>query len=94
MKSIMQKNENECFLCGINQWLEEHHIFGGSNRSLSEKYGLKVKLCHCCHNEPPLGVHHNKASMLQLKQIGQAKFMEYYNKTEDEFRQIFGRNYL
>lgn len=92
-KSIIQ-NEKECFICGATDWLEEHHVFEGANRKLSEKYGLKVWLCHFCHNEPPLGVHHNKARMLKLKQIGQRKFMKYYNKTADEFRVIFGKNYL
>ena len=29
MKSIIQKNYNECYMCGSQQWLEEHHIFGG-----------------------------------------------------------------
>ena len=93
MKSVIQ-NKKECFTCGTTNWLEEHHIFEGANRKLSEKYGIKVFLCHIHHNEPPLGVHHNKENMLMLKKIGQEKFMEYYNKTEDEFRQIFGKNYL
>ena len=92
-KSIIQ-TEKECFICGGQSWLEEHHIFEGANRKLSEKYGLKVWLCHPCHNEPPNGVHHNKEKMIKLKQIGQKAFMEYYNKTEDEFIQIFGKNYL
>ena len=93
MKSIIQ-NEKECFICGTTNWLEEHHIFESFNRKLSEKYGLKVWLCHSHHNEPPFGVHHNKDNMLKLKQVGQKTFMNHYNKTEDEFREVFGRSYL
>ena len=93
MKSIIQKNK-ECFLCNTSQWLEEHHIFEGANRKLSEKYGLKVWLCHSHHNEPPNGVHHNKENMLELKRIGEKCFIEYYNKTADDFIKIFGKNYL
>lgn len=94
MKSIIQKDKNECYMCGSQQWLEEHHIFEGANRKLSEKYGLKVYLCHYCHNEPPRGVHFNKDNMLLLKQQGQIAFMNYYNKTIEEFRAIFGTNKL
>ena len=94
-KSILQPEKERCFLCGSYRWLEEHHIFGGHpNRTLSEKYGLKVYLCHYCHNEPPNGVHYNKNNMLMLRQIAQKKAMEYYGWTVDEFRNIFGKNYI
>ena len=94
-KSILQTEKETCFMCGCRRWLEEHHVFGGNpNRRLSEKYGLKVYLCHYCHNEPPNGVHHNKDNMQTLKQIAQKKAMEYYGWTVDEFRNIFGKNYL
>lgn len=92
-KSIIQ-TEKECFLCGSQIWLEEHHMFGGGNRKLSEKYGLKVYLCHYCHNEPPNGVHFNAENSNYLKETGQKIAMEHYGWTKDEFRQIFGKNYL
>ena len=86
--------ERECYLCGSQNWLERHHIFGGANRTKSEKYDLVVDLCHQCHNEPPLGVHHNKDVMLQLKMYGQKKVMLERGWTVDEFRREFGKNYL
>lgn len=89
MKSILQKNK-ECYFCGRTTWLEEHHIFGAVNRSLSEKYGLKVWLCHNCHNEPPNGVHHNQENNLWLKRTGQKAFESLY---DEDFLKIFGRNY-
>ena len=46
-------------------------VFGGANRSLSEKYGLVVNLCHECHNEPPDGVHFNAENMLALRKWAQ-----------------------
>ena len=33
-----------CWLCGRYGLMEEHHIFSGANRKLSEKYGLKVMM--------------------------------------------------
>lgn len=91
MKSILQ-NEKRCFFCNSSQWLEEHHCFGGANRKLSEKYGLKVWLCHNHHNEPPFGVHHNAENMRKLRAAAQAKFEETH--TREEFMRLFGKNYL
>lgn len=93
-KSILQ-TEKECFICGSRRWLEEHHIYGGHpNRTISERYGLKVYLCHFCHNEPPNGVHYNAANMLKLKQIVQKKAMKHYGWSVEDFIRIFGKNYL
>lgn len=86
--------DDECFLCGSRQWLEVHHVFGGANRKISEKYGLKVKLCHYCHNEPPFGVHHNAERMLELRKQIQQLAMQYYGWSEEEFIEKFGRSYL
>lgn len=93
-KSILQTDDEICFLCGGYGASEWHHIYGGAYRSKSERYGLKVRLHHDCHNEPPQGVHHNKEVMDYLHKIGQVKAMEYYGWTVDEFRAIFGKNYI
>ena len=43
MRSIIAEDkENSCFICGSCDRIEEHHIFGGPDRQVSEKYGLKV----------------------------------------------------
>ncbi len=90
MKSIIQEDK-DCLFCGRTP-TEEHHCFGGANRKLSEKYGLKVYLCHNHHNEPPFGVHFNKENMDKIRRIAQRKFEETH--TREEFIKIFGRNYL
>ena len=92
---IKGDNKDRCFLCGRSDWIETHHIFNGTaNRKKSEKYGLTVHLCHWCHNEPPNGVHYKQATDTRLKQIGQQTAMREYGWTVDEFREIFGKNYL
>lgn len=92
MNSIIQ-DAKESFISGRTDNIEEHHIFyGAGRRELSEKYGLKVYLAHDEHNEPPDGVHHNKARRRELERIGQMAFMERY--PELDFVKIFGRNYL
>lgn len=80
-KSILQ-SDKECYLCRkrynlrTTRGLEEHHIlFGRGRRELSERYGLKVWLCHNHHNEPPLGVHFDPAARRELEQAAQFAFM-------------------
>lgn len=74
----------------IKGW-EKHHIFGGvANRPKSEEYGLFVWMSeeqHKYYTEHPL-------ENLKLKKLAQITFMNYYNKSEDEFRELFGRSYL
>lgn len=99
-KSIIQTDRSYCYICGKNAHadyfgLEEHHIFGGFGiRPLSEKYGLKVYLCHHCHNEPPNGVHYNKENREALQAKAQKIAMRRYGWSIDDFRAIFRKNYI
>ncbi len=98
MVSIFIQEEGECFLCKQDgrrirhKTLHKHHIFGGSNRKKSEKYGLTVRLCPECHVLGKNAVHLNADRMKELRQIGQKSFEEVY--PELNFREIFGKNYL
>ena len=94
MDSILQKNKGKCLICGSRQWLECHHVFGAAERDASDEYGLKVYLCHYCHNEPPNGVHHNKAVRIKLQRYAQQRAMEHYGWSIEDFRSIFHKNYL
>lgn len=88
----------ECFLCGANGTrdpLDTHHIFGGSNRKKSDKYGLVVHLCHHkCHIFGKNAVHNNPEIRQQLHEYGQRKVMAEQGWTVDEFRWEFGKNYI
>ena len=90
-KSILQDSKM-CFLCGSETWLEEHHIFGGANRKISEREGFKVYLCHRCHNEPPKGVHFNEKNNNKLKRICQREYEKTH--TRESFIALIGRNFL
>ena len=93
-KSIIQKNENECFVCGCCRGLERHHvIYGTSGRKLSEQYGLTVSLCYE-HHRGRHGVHGMDGKELsnQLHIVAQTAFEGLYG--HDEWMRIFGRNYL
>lgn len=98
MKSIIQEDRTFCFLCGMNANLEpldEHHIYGGSNRKNSEKYGLKVYLHHCkCHIFGKESVHQNGEINRALKAQVQRIAMQHYKWSVDDFRKIFGKSYI
>jgi hypothetical protein len=94
MNSVVQKDDTKCFICGSRHWLEWHHIFGGALRSKSEQYGLKVRLCHYCHNEPPNGVHQNKEIRLKLQAFAQKKAMKHYGWSVEDFRREFYKSYI
>ena len=83
-----------CFLCHRWGFLEEHHIFGGSNHKHSTKYKLTVFLCGDCHRTGKKAAHGCKETMQKLHEYGQRKFMRENNATVADFRRIFGRNYL
>jgi hypothetical protein len=85
------QTERESYFSGRTDCLEKHHVFGGSNRKWSEKYGLWVYLTHDEHNEPPQGVHHNKRIRMQLQAEAQKKFEDAFPHLD--FMKIFGRNY-
>lgn len=63
-------------------------------RTKSEEYGLKVYLCHYCHNEPPNGVHQNRENRLALQAKAQKIAMEHYGWTVEDFRAKFRKNYI
>ena len=95
MKSILQ-SKKECYLCETTFNLENHHIFfGTANRKLSEQDGLKVWLCSF-HHRGTNGVHGKYGHRLDknLKSMAQFVYMQYYNKTKEDFIERYGRNYL
>ena len=100
-KSIIQKDKSHCYLCGRNSHadyfgLDEHHVYGGYGiRKLSEKYGLKVYLCHHdCHEYGANAVHKNAEVNRRLKAKVQKIAMKHYGWSIEDFIEIFGQNYL
>ena len=83
--------EKKCFVCGTTHMLESHHILGASNRKWSEKYGLKIWLCHN-HHQGKTSPHQDRAFDLLLKSMAQKAFNKHY--PDEDFIKVFGRNYL
>ena len=94
MKSIIQKNK-ECYVCKKSNNLHFHHIMFGKNRKKADNDLLTVYLCYE-HHEGTNGVHGKNGHELdlRLKQIAEQVWIEYYNKTLEDFISRYGRNFL
>lgn len=90
--SILKTEKGTCILCGRKGQTEEHHLFGGPNRRLSEEDGLKVYLCPRCHHDRIHGL--DRQAIEFLKQEGQRAYMETYSKGTRDFVVRYGKNYL
>lgn len=86
--------ESQLYSTERRDGLHRHEVFYGANRQKSIKYGLVVFLTPEMHNMSDYGVHFNKDLNDELRCIGQKAAMEYYGWSVDQFRDIFGANYL
>lgn len=91
MESILQSTK-QCFKTGENYNLHRHHIFGGSRRKASEKWGCYIWLRGDWHNLAPYGVHNDSEFDKELKRLCQRKFEEKYG--HEKFMEAFGKSYL
>lgn len=92
MSKSLISDDKQCWICE-NREVEKHHIYGGPNRNLSEKYGCFVYLCHNHHTGTNEGVHFNHDLDLLLKMTTQREWEKRYGNRED-FIKTFGRSYL
>lgn len=77
-----------CYVCGSNA-TDAHHVFNGSNRKKSTKYGYIINLCRECHDDLHF---HNPQKYLYIKQAYQRRYE--LTHTREQFRQEFGKSYL
>lgn len=90
--SVLTDDLEHCYICGSYE-VAIHHVFGGSNRKLSEKYGFLLPLHPRWHNMSNDGVHFNRALDLKFKQQAQT-YYEQHIGTRAEFIIEFGKSWL
>lgn len=90
-ESILQETRC-CAVCGWpSETLARHHVFEGTaNRKQSAKYGLWVYVCPDCHRD----IHERPEAHIGMKRRAQELAMLEYGWSVDDFRRIFGKNYL
>lgn len=91
--SVFTNDMDSCFFTGSNQ-VERHHIFGGANKKLSEKYGYVIPLIPQMH---PNGVHYDRKRYpgmdMKLKQMAQMHYERNIGSRSDFIRE-FGKSWL
>lgn len=90
MGDVILGTEHECYICSKPYPLERHHIYAGTLRQISERYGACVMLCHEHHRL----AHHAGWIPNYLKRQGQKALMNRENWTAENFIAEFGRSYL
>ena len=93
LTSVFTDNMDSCIFTG-SPYIERHHIFGGSNRTMSEQYGFVVPLRYDLHpNGARADQRYSKQIDEHLKQKAQAYYEDHYG-SRDSFIKVFGRSYL
>lgn len=75
---------------------ERHEVFEGrvGNRNKSIKDGLVIFLTPELHRTGKHSIHLSPKEWYYLKRLAQQIWCEYYNKTKDEFRERYGKNFV
>lgn len=92
--SIITNDLTKCIECGRTN-VNLHEVwFGSANRKLSIEDGLVIPLCQYYHHNQfnCTGIHFDNKLNRKWKRIAQITWMEYYNKTEEDFRERYGRS--
>ncbi len=84
----------KCFITGYTKAsgaaIHVHHIFGGSNKTNSEKYHFLIPLRADWHDMASYGIHFNRELELKIKRMCQDYWLIHYG-TKEEFIAIFGK---
>ena len=92
LHSVFTDDMDHCMFTGYAP-VERHHIFGGANKWLSEKYGFIAPLRPDLHPNGVFAGKDAKSVDLALKTKAQTYYEEHYGSREDFIRE-FGRSYL
>lgn len=92
--SVFTGDLSHCIITGSPN-VHLHHIFPGTRRKQSEKYGFVVPLRYDLHEFGTYSVHEkpNDGLDLKLKQMAQEYWESHYGNRHT-FIETFGKNYL
>ena len=89
--SIVTDDLEHCYICQDTN-VAIHHVFGGSYRDKSTKYGCTVALCPDHHTNTFYSVHQNNDLNIYFKRLAQKKFEELYG--HELYMKEFKKNWL
>lgn len=91
-KSVLTDDLRHCIITGSPR-VHIHHVFGGSNRKLSEEDGFIIPLKPELHNLSDFGIHFNREMDLNYKRLCQ-NYFEQNIGTREQFISRYGKSWL
>lgn len=88
-RSVFYDDLSVCCYCGSTYQMTKHEIFEGRNRQNSMKYGFVLPLCLRCHRQLQEDINFNKEWQIKAQ-----TYFEKHIGTQQDFLDIFRRNYL
>ena len=90
--SIVQEDNSKCYICGCTERLQRHEPFNQTaNRVKSKNLGMWVTLCSFCHDLCHSSL---KEYGQAMKRETQARAMQYYGWSFDDWHERFGKSVL
>lgn len=93
LHSVLTDDMDHCMFTGSVE-IEHHHVYGGANKKLSERYGFIAPLRYDLH---PNGVRADKNKAydidIKLKKMCQQYWLDHYG-TKQEFIDVFQKKWL
>ena len=85
---------DRCIITG-RPYAELHEVFYGPYSQKSKEHKLQVRLCVEYHRCSPSGIHGGNSELDHvLKVKAQMQWQLYHDKTEKDFKDAFGTNYI
>lgn len=88
--SIFTNDLSKCIITG-DLADHVHHIFSGSRKALSEKYGFLIPLRADWHNITPYSIHMDRDLELKYKTACQDYYINVLGKSKEEWISEFGK---
>lgn len=92
MRTKLAEPPKRCLITGSPK-AERHHVYGGTRRKLSEKWGAIAYLAKDFHTGKH-GVHNGNKELRLMLQAETQKRFEAAGWTREEFIGTFGQNYI
>lgn len=90
-RSIFTEDLKTCFISQRTDNVEIHHIFSGSRKHFSEKYGFILPLTSDWHTQAPYAIHRDRELELYYKRKCQEYWIDVLHKTEEEWIKECGK---
>lgn len=89
--SIFSDDMHRCIITGAEDGVDPHHIFPGSRKALSEKYGFMLPLRRDWHEGTNYSIHSDRELDLKYKRKCQDYYTEVLNKSKEDWISEFGK---